>query len=118
MNDVEAVTLLAETAKLIGNSVYGKMLTNQERHREIKYANSNRKALNYIKADRDIDMEEMAHDSYEMSLEKAEVICFFSIKYLHLILITDSLVLQYISTLIYLFLSHCRQQYKLSTLLG
>lgn len=29
--------LLADTAKLIGNSVYGKMITNKEKHREVSY---------------------------------------------------------------------------------
>lgn len=73
-NDGQGVTLLAETAKLIGNSVYGKMITNQERHRDIKYADSNRKASNYIKGERYIDMEEIEHDFYEMTLEKVKVI--------------------------------------------
>jgi len=69
----EHKTLLAETSKLVGNSVYGKTITNQEKHRDIKYVNDSRKASNYIKSDRYIHMEEIEESFYEMTLQKCKV---------------------------------------------
>jgi len=40
--------LLADTAKLFGNSVYGKMITNKEKHREVSYTESQHKASHKI----------------------------------------------------------------------
>jgi len=60
-------------SKLVGNSVYGKTITNQEKHRDIKYVNGSRKASNYIKSDRYIQMEEIEESFYKMTLQTCTV---------------------------------------------
>lgn len=66
--------LLAETSKLVGNSVYGKMITNKEKHREVSYMSSKHKASLKVKGPRFISMEEPCEDFFELTQEKLKVI--------------------------------------------
>ena len=45
-------SLLASTAKLIGNSVYGKTITNKEKHTKVRYTTSEREASSAIRNNR------------------------------------------------------------------
>ena len=65
--------LLADTSKLIGNSVYGKMITNKEKHRDISYTDSERKASLKVKGHRFISMEEPCSGFFEMTQQKQKV---------------------------------------------
>ena len=66
-------SLLADTAKLTGNSVYGKTITNKEKHRDIAYCNDDKKASIMIKNGRFLAMDEIGDGFYEMMMEKKKV---------------------------------------------
>lgn len=66
-------TLLAETSKLVGNSCYGRMISNKEKHREISFTESDRKASCKIKSSRFISMDELCDGFYELTLEKQRI---------------------------------------------
>ena len=40
--------LIAETMKLIGNSSYGKLITNKEKHHDVIYVNENEIRIHYF----------------------------------------------------------------------
>lgn len=46
------MALLADTAKLVGNSVYGKTITNKEKHKVMKYITEERKVSSCIRSNR------------------------------------------------------------------
>ena len=64
--------IIADTMKLLGNSAYGKTVTNVDRHRDIKYSTEvGTSALVNNKRFRQLDV--VAEDAYEVTSSKARV---------------------------------------------
>ena len=64
--------IIADTMKLLGNSAYGKTVTNVDRHRDIKYSTEvGTSALVNNKRFRQLDV--VAQDAYEVTSSKARV---------------------------------------------
>ena len=64
--------IIADTIKLLGNSAYGKTVTNVDRHRDIKYSTEvGTSALVNNKRFRQLDV--VAEDAYEVTSSKARV---------------------------------------------
>ena len=63
-----------ETAKLKGNTGYGKSLTNVERHQDVVYCNKQRAQI-FANSPFLRDMEEISPDCYEVTLARREI-CF------------------------------------------
>ena len=64
--------IIADTMKLLGNSAYGKTVTNVDRHRDIKYSTEvGTSALINNKRFRQLDV--VAEDAYEVTSSKARV---------------------------------------------
>ena len=64
--------IIADTMKLLGNSAYGKTVTNVDRHRDIKYSTEvGTSALVNNKRFRQLDV--VAEDAYEITSSKARV---------------------------------------------
>ena len=72
--------LLAETSKLVGNSLYGKTITDKERHRKITYCLGSRSASIKLRSNRFLGLEEVEDEFYEVEEQKTRVsaILFFS----------------------------------------
>jgi hypothetical protein len=66
-------TILAETFKLLGNSAYGKTLTNIAKHREIYYV-SDADAQNHINNGRFRKLTELGENLYEIEMAKKKVL--------------------------------------------
>ena len=67
-----AKAIIADTMKLLGNSAYGKTVTNVDRHRDIKYSTEvGTSALVNNKRFRQLDV--VAEDAYEVTSSKARV---------------------------------------------
>ena len=65
-------SIIADTIKLLGNSAYGKTVTNVDRHRDIKYSTEvGTSALVNNKRFRQLDV--VAEDAYEVTSSKARV---------------------------------------------
>ena len=54
-----SMTLLASTSKLIGNSAYGKTITNKEKHKNVKYVDGSDVASTKIKSKRFCSLSEI-----------------------------------------------------------
>jgi hypothetical protein len=67
------LALLASTSKLIGNSAYGKTITNKERHRNVKYVDGAAKASAKVCGSNFISLDEISSDFYEVELAKQKV---------------------------------------------
>ena len=63
-------SLLADTCKLIGNSVYGKMITNKEKHKKISYHSDAKKVSHLISRNEFVSLEEIEQEFYEVVSEK------------------------------------------------
>ena len=64
--------IIADTIKLLGNSAYGKTVTNADRHRDIKYSTEvDTSALINNKRFRQLDV--VAEDAYEIEMNKSVV---------------------------------------------
>ena len=69
--------ILADMCKLIGNSCYGKTITNKDKHRETIYLEGHQEASNLISASNFCSLDELTTDGlYEGSLFKRSVRCF------------------------------------------
>ena len=67
------LTLLAETSKLVGNSLYGKTITNKEKHKKTMYCLGTRDTSRKIRQKRFSSMEEIEEDFYEIEEDKMRV---------------------------------------------
>ena len=67
------LSLLAETSKLIGNSLYGKTITNKEKHKKTVYCLGTRDASRKVRQKRFRAMEEIGEDFYEIEESKMSV---------------------------------------------
>ncbi len=65
--------LLADTSKLIGNSAYGKTITDKERHRRVVYVDGPRQASQHVRGTGFISLNEISNDFYEVELAKSKV---------------------------------------------
>ena len=65
--------LLASTSKLVGNSAYGKTITNKERHRQVKYYSEGAELSERIRSIKFASMEEIGDDLYELVTHKKKV---------------------------------------------
>ena len=65
--------LLADTSKLVGNSFYGKTITNKEKHRNVVYIAGSDTASAKIRNTKFVSMEEVCDDFYEIVLHKRKV---------------------------------------------
>ena len=65
--------LLADTSKLVGNSFYGKTITNKEKHRNVSYVEGVSAASAKIRNTKFVSMEELCDDFYEFVLCKRKV---------------------------------------------
>jgi G:T-mismatch repair DNA endonuclease (very short patch repair protein) len=65
--------LLASTSKLVGNSAYGKTITNKEKHRNVKYADGCAAASTHIRSNKFVSMEEIDDEFYEIVTQKRQV---------------------------------------------
>ena len=69
--------LLASTNKLIGNSAYGKTITDKEKHALVKYIDGAYAASLKVRSKRFISLEEIGEDYYEVCSRKLRVNQFF-----------------------------------------
>lgn len=69
------LALLADTSKLVGNSVYGKTITDKERHKNVVYVSGEKEASLRIKRDNFLSLEEIADEFYEIITRKNKVSC-------------------------------------------
>ena len=65
--------LLASTSKLIGNSAYGKTITNKEKHKNVKYVNGAESASAKVRGRNFDSLTELVDDYYEVVLNKSKV---------------------------------------------
>ena len=65
--------LLATTSKLVGNSAYGKTITNKERHRQVTYVDGIEEASARIRSVKFTSMDEIDEDFFEMTSHKPTV---------------------------------------------
>lgn len=65
--------LMADMAKLIGNSVYGKTITNKEKHRDVKYVIGKQQASAKVKSARFLSLDELGNDLYEIESRKYSI---------------------------------------------
>lgn len=65
--------VIAETAKLIGNSLYGKTITNKERHTSTHYTSSHDKAQTLINSQRFMSVNEIDNDVFEFEMAKKKI---------------------------------------------
>ena len=65
--------LLADTSKLIGNSAYGKTITDKEKHRQVKYVSGSINASQKVRRREFVNLEEVADDYYEVEMWKRQV---------------------------------------------
>ena len=75
------LALLAETSKLVGNSLYGKTITDKEKHTNTTYTLGTGTASLKVRSADFISLEELDDDFYEMEKHKKKVGCqivFFS----------------------------------------
>lgn len=63
--------LLGEMHKLVGNSVYGKTITNKEKHRKVSYVAKSQNASRRVRAKTFISLEQLDQDFYEVTSYKA-----------------------------------------------
>lgn len=68
-----SLTLLADTSKLVGNSVYGKTITDKERHRNVTYVLGEKEVALKIKRGNFVSMEELEDGFYEVISYKNQV---------------------------------------------
>jgi G:T-mismatch repair DNA endonuclease (very short patch repair protein) len=72
--DVEPdLELLATTNKLVGNSSYGKTITNKEKHRNVRYVDGSCEASAQVRGVKFVSMEEIDEDFYEIVTHKQKV---------------------------------------------
>ena len=64
--------LIAEMSKLIGNSSYGRMITNKEKHHDIIYVNESEISTE-IKNNHFYDMTELPNGYYEVEKTKKKI---------------------------------------------
>ena len=65
--------ILAETAKLCGNIIYGTTITNKERFTNIKYVTDPIVASRYANSRNFISLEELDEDIFEIQLSKRSI---------------------------------------------
>ena len=65
--------LLADTDKLIGNSCYGKTITNKDKHRDVRYVDGHKAASVKTRSLRFCSAEEISERLYETLSMKAKV---------------------------------------------
>lgn len=65
--------LLADTSKLIGNSAYGKTITNKEKHRKVKYVSGAKNASREVSNQNFRALTEIADDYFEVETSKSRV---------------------------------------------
>ena len=65
--------LLADTSKLIGNSAYGKTITNKEKHRKVKYVSGAKNASRKVSNQNFRALSEIADDYFEVETSKSRV---------------------------------------------
>jgi hypothetical protein len=66
--------LLAETSKLVGNSVYGKMITNKENHRNVVFVSDEKKMDKMIGSRNFISCDLLEKDFFEFVMDKKKII--------------------------------------------
>ena len=57
----------------LGNSVYGKMITNKEKHRNIVYSSDSKKTSQSVRDFKFVSLEEISPDFYEIVNEKRQI---------------------------------------------
>ena len=68
-----SLSLLAETSKLIGNSVYGKTITNKEKFTKVTYSLGKEDASSKIRFNTFLHLDEIDEDFYEIEQRKNKV---------------------------------------------
>lgn len=69
----ESEQLLASTAKLVGNSFYGKTITDKTKHRNVTYTDDERKVSTHIAGRRFSSLNTLGDDLYETCRYKSKV---------------------------------------------
>lgn len=64
------LVLLAYMSKLVGNSVYGKTITDKKRHKNMSYVSGEMEVSLKVKRDNFLSLEENAGDLYEVITHK------------------------------------------------
>ncbi len=107
--------LISDSAKLIGNSIYGSSLLQQARFKNHKFINSKSKAQKLVNNPRFVNVEELDHDIYEFELQKKKIkldtpitIGYFILQYAKLFM------LRFYYDFIYIFFNPC--DYQLMTM--
>lgn len=65
--------IIAETAKLTGNVVYGTTITNKERFTDVKFTSSPKKATQFVNNKRFISIDELDEDVFEIQMAKSKI---------------------------------------------
>ena len=63
----------ATTYKLVGNSFYGKTITNKEKHQNVSYVDGDDKASQRVRRTKFVTMEELGEEFYEIVNKKEKV---------------------------------------------
>jgi G:T-mismatch repair DNA endonuclease (very short patch repair protein) len=80
MGDVDPdLELLASTSKLVGNSAYGKTITNKEKHRQVKYVDGEAETSARIRKNNFVSLDEIDRDFYEIVSHKPSVSTFINV---------------------------------------
>ena len=67
------LALLANMSKLVGNSAYGKTITNKEKHKTVKYVEGSSAASAKVHGRNFNSLVEVDKDFYELTLDKSRV---------------------------------------------
>lgn len=73
----EQFKLIADTSKLVGNSAYGKTITNKEKFKTVKYIEGSENASARIRRTNFRSLEELTDEFYEIESSKSTVSNFF-----------------------------------------
>ena len=68
--DIDPSKSLIDTCKLIGNSVYGKIITNKEKHKKISYHSDTKMVSHLICCNGFVSLQEFEQDFYEVLSDK------------------------------------------------
>lgn len=68
-----AKKIIAETAKLSGNVIYGTTITDKERFTNVKYMSTSKEASKMVNNKRFISLDELASDVFEVQLAKSKI---------------------------------------------
>ena len=70
----QSCAVIADTMKLIGNSAYGSLIMNQEKHQTIKYVDSSKEASRLVNEPQFLKLSELESDFFEVELTKKKIV--------------------------------------------